>query len=118
MFLVGCEMSVSTEAYLIAGLVAVFTIVNFFITWLDRANRGSGDMRDEFTAKWTEVSRNLTENTATLKQLQEYLKRLETDINRRLEKHEERMDRQDERLDGHREKIIRLEATLKGEKDE
>lgn len=91
-----------TEWEVVGVIVVLMGMAGTVVSWTNGSNK-----------KWNEFNRNLAENTATLKELRDHLNWIEGDINKRLERHEERMDKQDLRLDDHREKIFRLESTMR-----
>ena len=71
-------------------IIALIGFIGVFAAYINSSNK-----------RWEEVNRNITENTLTLRQLQNYLTRLETEFNQKLEKHEEHFDQVDKVLDDH-----------------
>ena len=87
-----------TDYRVVEIIIALVGFIAVFAAWINSSNK-----------RWEEVNRNITENTMTLRQLQNYLNRLEDEFNRKLEKHEEHFDQVDKVLDDHELRIHDVE---------
>ena len=91
-----------TDYRVVEIIIALVGFIAVFAAWINSSNK-----------RWEEVNRNITENTMTLRQLQNYLNRLENEFNRKLEKHEEHFDQVDKVLDDHELRIHDVEQEKK-----
>ena len=91
-----------TDYRVVEIIIALVEFIAVFAAWINSSNK-----------RWEEVNRNITENTMTLRQLQNYLNRLENEFNRKLEKHEEHFDQVDKVLDDHELRIHDVEQEKK-----
>lgn len=87
-----------TDYRVVEIIIALVGFIAVFAAWINSSNK-----------RWEEVNRNITENTMTLRQLQNYLNRLENEFNRKLEKHEEHFEQVDKVLDDHELRIHDVE---------
>ena len=92
------------EWRIVEVLIALVGFIAIFAGWINSNNK-----------RWEEINRNITENTLTLRQLQNYLNRLETEFNQKLEKHEEHFDQVDKVLDNHELRIHDFEQEHKND---
>ena len=91
-----------TDYRVVEIIIALVGFIAVFAAWINSSNK-----------RWEEVNRNITENTMTLRQLQNYLNRFENEFNRKLEKHEEHFDQVDKVLDDHELRIHDVEQEKK-----
>lgn len=104
-----------TEWGVVGVIVVLVGLAGTIITWTNASNKKWTDLQTEFSEHWSDVSKNLAENTQAIKELRFYLDKVESDLERRLTWHENVLNKHEDSLRDHGEKIAQLETRYEKE---
>lgn len=105
-----------TEWGVVGVIVVLVGLAGTVVTWTNASNKKWAELQSDFNEHWSEVSKNLAENTLAIKELRFYLDKVESDIERRLKWHESVLNKHEEVLGEHRERITKIESS-RGKKE-
>lgn len=109
-------MNALTEWGVVGVIVVLVGLAGTIVKWTNDSNKKWADLQERYNDHWSELSRNLAENTLAINELRFYLDKVENDLERRLSWHEGVLNKHEEILGDHRERISKIEARRK--KDE
>lgn len=105
-----------TEWGVVGVVVVLVGLAGTIIKWTNDSNRKWMDLQSEFSEHWSDLTKNLAENTLAIKELRFYLSKVQEDLERRLSWHEDVLNRHEEILGDHRERISKIESIKREEK--